>query len=262
MKYVGRVFFMFTPFPQRSGERFNKYNPSCFLTVIRGIILAAQTDPVTISELVRVHSCPVRFYYERNIPVAESARYTVCKQLSYHLGKPLVPDAIWNEVVSVMPGIDPEMRSFLDTCITSCNKSAWKPADQNDVRVTSEKHGITGMVDRMYGDGTFCIIRAAGAMPLGTYAADRLRVACIALCLEEMTGTEVAGGNVEYIPDGVSRFHTVQPRDRRHVIATLHKIRQIRNGDIPQQPLNAPCSRCGYKERCENISGRKLSDLL
>jgi CRISPR-associated exonuclease Cas4 len=246
----------------RTEERFNKYNPSCFLTVIRGIILAEQTDPVTISELVRVHSCPVRFYYERNIPVVESARYAVCKQLSYHLGNPLVSEVIWNEVVSVMPGIDPEMRSFLDTCITSCSKGAWKNADQNDVRVTSEKHNITGMADRMYGDGTFCIIRAAGAMPLGTYAADRLRVACIALCLEEMTGTEVIGGNVEYIPDGVSRFHTVQPRDRRQVIATLHKIRQIRNGDIPQQPLNAPCSRCGYKERCENISGRKLSGLL
>ena len=249
-------------FSWSTGERFNKYNPSCFLTVIRGIILAEQTDPVTISELVRVHSCPVRFYYERNIPVAESARYTVCKQLSYHLGNPLDSEVIWNEVVSVMPGIDPEMRSFLETSITSCNKNTWKVADHNDVRVTSDRHGITGMVDRMCGDGTFCIIRAAGAMPFGTYAADRLRIACIALCLEEMTGAEVTGGNVEYIPDGVSRFHTVQPRDRRQVIATLHKIRQIRNGDLPQQPLNAPCSRCGYKERCENISGRKLSDLL
>jgi CRISPR-associated exonuclease Cas4 len=262
MKYVGRILSWHLPDPGSRGGRFNKYYRSCFLTLIRGIILAAQTDPVTISELVRVHSCPVRFYYERHIPVVESARYAVCKQLSYHLGNPLVSEGIWNEVVSVMPGIDPEMRTVLETCITSCNRNTWKVADQHDVRVTSDRHGITGMVDRMWSDGTFSIIRAAGAMPFGTYAADRLRIACIALCLEEMTGTEVCGGNVEYIPDGVTRFHTVQPRDRRQVIATLHKIRQIRGGDIPQQPLNAPCSRCGYKERCENLSGRKLSDLL
>ena len=62
------------------------------------------------------------------------------------------------------------------------------------------------MADRMADDGTFSIIRAAGAMPFGTYAADRLRIACIAFCLEEMTGKEVTGGNVEYIPDGVSRY--------------------------------------------------------
>lgn len=219
-------------------------------------------EPVTISELVRVHACPVRFYYERNHPIVESDRYAICKQLSYHLGASLDSEGIWNEVITVRPGIDPAMRTFLDSCVTSCNKNIWKPAAQNDVRVHSEKHGIVGMVDRITPDRTFCVIRAAGAMPFGTYAADRLRIACIALCLEEMTGNEVTGGQVEYIPDGVFRFHTVQPRDRRQVIATLHKIRQIKRGEIPLQPLNAPCSRCGYKERCETVSGRKLSDLL
>jgi CRISPR-associated exonuclease Cas4 len=118
------------------------------------------------------------------------------------------------------------------------------------------------MVDRIADDGSFSIIRAAGAMPFGTYAADRLRIAGITFCLEEMTGNEVPGGHVEYIPDGISRFHTVQPRDRRQVIASLHKIRAIRKGDLPQHPLNAPCNRCKYKERCENSSGRRLSDLL
>jgi CRISPR-associated exonuclease Cas4 len=154
------------------------------------------------------------------------------------------------------------MRSFLDTCITSCKKTDWMPATQSDVRVISEKHGIVGMVDRMAVDGTYSIIRAAGALPFGTYAADRLRIASIAFCLEEMTGNEVAGGHVEYIPDGISRFHTVQPRDRRQVIATLHKLRSIRKGELPRRPLNAPCNRCKYKERCESSSGHRLSELL
>ena len=136
------------------------------------------------------------------------------------------------------------------------------PAAQSDVRVVSEKHGIVGMADRIADDGTYSIIRAAGAMPFGTYAADRLRIACIAVCIEEMTGKEVTGGNVEYIPDGISRFHTVQPRDRRQVIATLHKIRAIRKGELPRHPLNAPCNQCKYKERCESSSGHRLSELL
>jgi CRISPR-associated exonuclease Cas4 len=186
----------------------------------------------------------------------------ICKQLSYHLGSLLEPDMIWDEVLSVSPVIDPGQRSFLETCIAACNKIVWKPAIQSDVRVNSEKHGIVGMVDRVLDNGAFSIIRAAGAMPFGTYSADRLRVAGIALCLEEMTGNEVTGGHVEYIPDGVSRFHIVQPRDRRQVIAALHKTREIRRGDLPRHPLNAPCNRCSYKEQCERSSGRRLSDLL
>jgi CRISPR-associated exonuclease Cas4 len=209
-----------------------------------------------------VHACPVRYYYERNDPFTESERYAICKQLSYHLGHPLDPEIIWSEVIAVCPSLDPTLRPFLETCITSCNKTEWRPAAQSDVRVISDKYGIVGMVDRIVDDGSFSIIRSAGAMPFGTYAADRLRVAGIAFCLEEMTGNEVAGGYVEYIPDGVSRFHTVQPRDRRQVIASLHKIRAIRKGELPRHPFNAPCNRCKYKEQCERSSGRRLSDLL
>jgi CRISPR-associated exonuclease Cas4 len=217
---------------------------------------------VTVSDLVRVHACPVRFYYEQGEPFSESDRYAVCKQLSYHLGTPLEVDVIWQEILSVSPTLDPSMKEFLELCITACNKSEWKPAVQTDVKAVSDKHGIVGMIDRIAADGTFSIVRAAGAMPFGTYSADRIRIACIAFCLEEMTGEEVKGGNVEYIPDGVSRFHEVQPRDRRQVIATIHKIKAIKDGEMPQHPLNAPCNRCKYNERCESSVGRRLSELL
>lgn len=229
---------------------------------MRETILPAHGEHFRISDLVRVHACPVRYHYERNDPVRESDRYTICKQVSYHLGNPLNADAIWSEVLAVSPATDPALREFLDICIASCNKSEWKPAIQTDVRVISEKHGMAGMADRITEDGTFSVIRAAGAMPFGTYAADRMRVAAISFCLEEMTGKEVIGGNVEHIPDGVSRFHTVQPRDRRQVIATLHKIRSIHDGEMPDRPLNAPCNRCKYREKCEGAGGHRLSELL
>ena len=80
---------------------------------MRGIILAGEDGHVTISELVRVQACPVRFYYEKNEPVTESDRYAICKQLSYHLGQPLEADAIWDEVLVVRPKTDP------------CSGSSW-----------------------------------------------------------------------------------------------------------------------------------------
>jgi CRISPR-associated exonuclease Cas4 len=169
---------------------------------------------------------------------------------------------IWAEAQVVRPAIDASYREFLDICITACNKGTWQPAEETDVRVFSDRHGIAGMIDRILPDGSFSIVRAAGAMPFGTYAADRLRVAAIALCLEEMTGTDVKGGHVEYIPDGVSRFHTVQPRDRRQLISTLHRIRAIHDGELPAHPLNAPCMRCKYREKCETSRGHRLSELL
>jgi CRISPR-associated exonuclease Cas4 len=241
----------------------HKYNLHGFQPLLRrGTILPAHGKFFTISDLVRVHRCPVRYYYERNDVVEESGRYAVCKQLSYHLGKPLDADVVWNEVLAVSPSIDPALREFLDTCIASCIKCEWKAPAQTDIRVVSEKQGFVGMIDRMTDDDHFSIIRAAGAMPFGTYAADRLRITAISFCLEEMTGKEVAGGNVEYIPDGVSRFHTVQPRDRRQVIATLHRIRSIHEGEMPSRPLNAPCNRCKYREKCESTGGHRLSELL
>jgi CRISPR-associated exonuclease Cas4 len=224
--------------------------------------MPAPSKHITISDLVRVHVCPIRYYYERDDPFEESDRYAVCKQLSYHLGEPLDAGVIWAETQIVRPTIDPSLRDFLDLCVTACTRSTWQRAEETDVRVHSEKQGISGMIDRVAHDGSFSIVRAGGAMPFGIYAADRLRIAAIALCLEEMTGEVVKGGHVEYIPDGASRFHTVQPRDRRQLIATLHKIRSIHDGDIPARPLNAPCMRCTYREKCDSTRGHRLSELL
>lgn len=203
----------------------------------------------------------MRYYFERDEPRTESDRYAVCKQLSYHLGRQIDAAAIWEEVRAVHPAIDPAQQVFLETCVARCLKTEWKPAIQTDVQVISEKQGIVGMVDRITTDGAFSVIRAAGALPFGTYAADRLRIAGYALCLEEMTGEVVTGGNVEYIPDGVTRFHTVQPRDRRQLLSTLHTVRSIRDGAVPHHPLNAPCNRCRHKDRCES-GGHRLSELL
>jgi CRISPR-associated exonuclease Cas4 len=219
-------------------------------------------DHIAVSDLVHCQACPLRYYYEQNESRTESDRYTVCKQVSYHLGTPLDPEKIWQEVTVVRPAISPEYRSFFDSCITACAGVEWKPASQTDLRVVSEQYGIVGMVDRILPDNAFAVVRSVGALPFGTFGADRLRITAYALCLGEMTGDPVDGGYVEYIPSGVSRHHTIQPRDRRQFFATLRKARSVREGDIPSHPLNAPCGRCKYRGRCDNSCGRRLSDLF
>lgn len=118
------------------------------------------------------------------------------------------------------------------------------------------------MIDRVLPDDVFAVVRATGALPFGISGADRLRIAAYSLCLEEVTGRVVKGGTVEHIPDGVSRFYEVQPRDRRQLVTVLRNVRAIREGDIPVRPLNAPCGRCSYQEKCDSMGGRRLSDLL
>jgi CRISPR-associated exonuclease Cas4 len=226
------------------------------------VFLTADGYYVAVSDLVHCYSCPVRYYYEKDMQVAESDRYAICKQVSYHLGKGMDAAAIWEEILIVRPAIDPARKEFLDHCITASRKRDWQPAVHHDVRVLSKKHGIVGMADRVFADGGFAITRATGALPFGIAGADRLRIAAVSLCLEEMTGNPVNGGAVEYMPDGVSRFHEVQPKDRRSLVSLLGKVRAIRDGDVPARPLNAPCGRCSYRERCDASGGHRLSDIL
>jgi len=217
--------------------------------------------PIAISALVHCHTCPVRYYYDRGKVRGESDRYAICKQLSYHLGKPLDPAVIWDEVLAVRPSVDPEKKEFLDRCVAACQKRKWQPAAEHDLTVISKRQGIVGMIDRVFPE-SFAIVRATGALPFGIAGADRLRIVACALCIEETTGNPCPGGSVEYIPDGVSRFHEVQPRDRRALMTVLRTIRAIHEGDVPARPLNAPCGRCSYRERCESTGGRRLSELL
>ena len=221
-----------------------------------------QEKLIAVSDLVHCHTCPRRYYYEKGKEYAESDRYAVCKQISYHLGTALDPAVIWDEVLAVRPGIDPAQKEFLDHCITACRKHEWQPASQHDLRVTSAKQGIVGMVDRVFPDHHFALIRATGSMPFGIPGADRLRIAALALCIAEITGKPCPGGSIEYIPDGISRFHEVQPRDRRMLVTVLRTIRGIHEGDVPPRPLNAPCGRCSYQETCENSGGHRLSEIL
>jgi tRNA(Ile)-lysidine synthetase-like protein len=125
-------------------------------------------------------------YLEKNLQIAESPRYTVSKQISYHLGGELDPGAIWSEVQSVMPLIEPAMRVFLDGAVKRCGERAWPMPTDTDIAVSSESLGVRGIVDKIFADAPyFAITRSSEAPAAGVYAADRIRVACYCAAVRE-----------------------------------------------------------------------------
>ena len=217
---------------------------------------------MSVSEIVRCHFCPVRFSLERKREIRESPRYTIAKQISFHLGEDLDQGAIWEEVEAILPEIDPSFRAHLDASVERCRAGAWRIPSETDVPVRSDRFGIRGLVDKIFDEEpSFAITRPVESPALGVSSGDRIRVAAYALCIRESLGIPSVQGAVEYIPSGEIRVCTPQPRDRRSVIRAAEAVRHIREGRIPKKPPNAPCAGCPFREKCDS-GGKRLSDLF
>ena len=216
---------------------------------------------IPVSGVVACHICPRRYYFERSLEHPESPRYTVCKQVSAHLGELLDPESIWDEVLCILPDAPPEARELFEECIRACQEEAWQRPVQSDLMVESDTLGIRGRVDKIFEDGAFAITRSSTAPKAGAYGTDRLRIACYVACLRETLGGEFTGGYVEYIASGIARFVEPQPRDRRAMVRAIRAARRVIAGEIPKRPLRAPCEGCPHLERC-TAGPRRLSDLF
>ena len=218
-------------------------------------------DYIPVSGVIACHICPRRYYFERSEEREESPRYTVCKQVSAHLGELLEREQIWQEVLCVLPDAEEDTRELFDECINACRETAWQRPVQTDLTVESDALGIRGRVDKVFEDGTFAITRSSTAPRAGAYGTDRLRIACYVACLKETLGQAVAGGYVEYVASGICRFVEPEPRDRREMIRAIRAAKRVVAGEIPPRPLRAPCDGCPHVERC-TAGPRRLSDLF
>lgn len=219
-------------------------------------------DKISVSALVVSSRCPVRYYLDGNRELPVSYRYAVCKQLSYHLGYELDPESIWEEICAVHPEIPPEFKDFLAVCIKNSGNTVWKRYRDADVPVFSNRYGIYGRVDKVFtGPPHFSVIRSTTHPTAGIFPSDRLRSACYALCLEEILGIPVEEGIVEYIPGGVTRTFTMQPQDRRSVLSALRSVSRLRDGSVPEKPVNARCEDCPARARCSG-GLKTLSDIM
>ena len=218
-------------------------------------------DYIPVSGVIACHICPRRYYFERSEEREESPRYTVCKQVSAHLGELLEREQIWQEVLCVLPDQEEDTRELFDECINACRETAWQRPVQTDLTVESDTLGIRGRVDKVFEDGTFAITRSSTAPRAGAYGTDRLRITCYVACLKETLGQAVAGGYVEYVASGICRFVEPEPRDRREMIRAIRAAKRVVAGEIPPRPLRAPCDGCPHVERC-TAGPRRLSDLF
>ncbi len=228
----------------------------------REIVPDNVNDSISVSSLVACFRCPVRYYLEGNREFLVSYRYTVCKQLSYHLGYELDPESIWEEIRAVQPDIPMNFRDFLDWCIKNSGNTSWRPYRETDVPVFSNRYGFHGMVDKVFTKSPcFAVVRSTNSPPAGIFPSDRFRCTCYATCLEELLGASIETGIVEYIPSGISRTFQLQPRDRRSLLSVLRTVSRLRDGSIPEKPVNAHCESCSVRDRC--CTGSKtLSDIM
>jgi len=220
-------------------------------------------DQISVSQIVTGHFCPVRLYLERSTPSKkESPRYTISKQVSYHLGKVIDPEPLWEEINAIQPEIEPGMRDFLDECIQACRGKDWRRPVQTDVQVSTDRFGIRGVVDKIFeNEPYFAITRSSAAPVAGVYAGDRIRIACYALCIKETLHLPAEAGFIEYIPSGVLRLCHPEPRDRRAMLQGIRSAQRVLAGEVPRKPVRAPCTTCPYEDRC--LTGaQRFSDFL
>lgn len=218
----------------------------------------------SISSVVACHACPVRYELMKSLEQAEPERYTVAKQLSYALGHPLDTAALWEDIKLVSPEIGDDLKQVLETWVDACKEGDWESADEYDVRVTSARLGVGGTLDRILsGSPPRCaVMRMTEAPEAGVWGADRIRAACLTVCIEETLGFSPPGITFEYLASGISRTCVPEPRDRRRALQAIRMADAIDGGLVPRKPRNAPCEGCFLADVCTVSGPKKLGDFF
>ncbi len=122
---------------------------------------------------------------------------------------------------------------------------------QAEVDLFSDKLGLSGRLDRLAAGGTPSLIRTGKAPQDGIWKRDRLMLAGYALLLGEKQRTHINQGLVEYPRQGLVRAVEIHGVDRARVLRLRDRIRQIKDGLLPDRPEEAPCQDCEAREICE-----------
>jgi CRISPR-associated exonuclease Cas4 len=122
---------------------------------------------------------------------------------------------------------------------------------QAEVDLFSDKLGLSGRLDRLAPGGMPSLIRTGKAPQDGIWKRDRLMLAGYALLLGEMRKTHINQGLVEYPRQGLVRTAEIHGVDRARVLRIRDRIKQIRQGQLPDRPEDAPCENCDAREICE-----------
>lgn len=122
---------------------------------------------------------------------------------------------------------------------------------QAEVDLFSDKLNLSGRLDRLAPGGTPSLIRTGKAPQDGIWKKDRLMLAGYALLLGEKNRTHINQGQVEYPRFGLVRSVQIHSVDRARVLRIRDRIKQIKEGQLPDRPEDAPCQNCSAAEMCE-----------
>jgi CRISPR-associated exonuclease Cas4 len=120
-----------------------------------------------------------------------------------------------------------------------------------DVDLFSERLGLSGRLDRLAPGLTPSLIRSGRAPESGIWKKDRITLAGYALLLGEKHKIRIDHGLVEYPNSGLIRKVQIHSVDRARVLRIRDRIKQIKEGRLPERPDDAPCQRCQALEICE-----------
>ncbi|HUS76438.1 MAG TPA: Dna2/Cas4 domain-containing protein [Methanothrix sp.] len=122
---------------------------------------------------------------------------------------------------------------------------------QAEVDMHSDKLGLSGRLDRLAPGGTPSLIRTGRAPEDGIWKRDRFMLAGYALLLGDKYKAHINQGLVEYPRYGLVRTVQIHSVDKARVLRIRDRIRQIKEGQLPDRPENANCQTCQAAEICE-----------
>ncbi len=156
---------------------------------------------------------------------------------------PEVLRAASEEIRKIIPEMTRGMEHKLELILPS----------ESEVELQSDRLGLSGRLDRLVlGESTLPSIIRTGLPPeTGIWQSDRLSLAGYALLLEEERGERIEKGLVEYPRAGEIREVNIRVVDRRRVLRIRDRIRQIRDGKLPDRPESAPCESCPFEDKCK-----------
>ncbi|NYT02763.1 MAG: Dna2/Cas4 domain-containing protein [Methanosarcinales archaeon] len=124
---------------------------------------------------------------------------------------------------------------------------------QVDVELRGDRVGLSGRLDRLVSRGPELVpslIRGGNPPETGVWKRDRLQLAGYALLVEERFGQTVRQGQVEYPLAGEVRPVLMRSVDRARVLRLRDRIGQIKAGQLPDRPEEAPCQSCKVADSC------------
>ncbi len=231
---------------------------------------------VRISDLGLYLRCPRLVYFDAlgRLPWKASPRNHLLRELMLSSSEDVSREALASRLKSLkeeLPLIEEVDEDELECAALDLEErlaeissymESFRPALQPsevDLDLRSDRLGLSGRLDRLVqrDDGIPSIIRSGSAPSDGIWKRDRLQLAGYALLLEareaERTGENVrriGRGLVEYPLAGELREVSIRPIDRARMLRLRDRIRDIKDGRLPDRPKDAPCESCQLEEPC------------